>query len=190
MSEPRTRTLHCDRCGQTAFQALPHANGTVSWVCPGCGGFYKSPEAKAMLQKQAEESFERAVHEGDSVEDLTRKLDRTLYEGEGVLPTELRGADGIARGLPTILSPDGKDMRDFARASEVCGHCKYFDLESGRREVVRQQLAKVLAQDYEWQMRHLGAPADQLALCGASGGHTMVAFVSKSCDQFRQRSGR
>lgn len=186
MSEARTKTLRCDRCGQQPFHMLAHANGSWDWVCPNCGGFYKSPEIKQHLANQAQQGFEQAVAEGDELDQL---LARVRREPDGMLPTELRAEDGVARANPTsIVAPDGKDVVDLGRPYNTCGECKYFDLEKGREEIARQGLGKALVQDYEWQIRHLGAPLDQLGLCGASGGQTLTSVVARSCDQFRRRN--
>jgi hypothetical protein len=159
-------------------------------VCPNCGGFWKSPEAKTVLARDAERQFEQAMHRGPDQNDLSAMIERAMREPEGTLPSELRG-DGSARGNPVeIVRPDSKDMHDLGSQHDVCGHCRYFDLESGRKEIVQKKLGTLLVQTYEWQMRHLGVSADQLALCGASGGETLVATVSKACDQFRARAGR
>lgn len=96
--------------------------------------------------------------------------------------THLRGTNA------KVVAPSGDEVRIFADPrAEVCGNCKYFDLESGRREMVRQKFAEQLVKEYEWKMHHLGAPVDAIALCGASGGELAITFMSKACDQFRSR---
>ncbi len=86
-----------------------------------------------------------------------------------------------------VLTPSGEDIKSYGAGNmNVCGHCKYFDLENGRKELVRQRFGEMLVREHEWKLKHLG-DVDTLALCGASGGETCVAFVSAACDQFRPR---
>lgn len=123
-----------------------------------------------------------------SREDLAKRYDGAVPATS--LPTTWRDGDGHTHllGKPTqVLQPSARDIAALGRGQECCGHCKYFDLESGRREIIRQRFGEKLVREHEWKLRHLGAPVEALALCGASGGQTLVAFVSKSCDQFRPR---
>jgi len=106
------------------------------------------------------------------------------------LPTTFRDAEGRVHmhGRDTrIVQPSRQEIASLTDAREVCGHCKYFDLENGRKEIIRQRFGEKLVKEFEWKLRHLGAPIDAMALCGASGGQTAVAFVSKSCDQFQKK---
>jgi hypothetical protein len=104
----------------------------------------------------------------------------SFRDGEG--RTHLRGSNA------KVITPDGNEVQVFSDPrAQVCGNCKYFDLESGRREIIRQKFAETLVKDYEWKMHHLGAPVDAIALCGASGGSLAITFVSKACDQFRTK---
>src|SRR5512146_501941 len=87
----------------------------------------------------------------------------SFRDGEG--RTHLRGSNA------KVVAPDGNEVQIFSDPrAQVCGNCKYFDLESGRREIIRQKFAETLVKDYEWKIHHLGAPVDAIALCGASGG--------------------
>jgi hypothetical protein len=119
------------------------------------------------------------------------ELEHTEFVAPNGLPTSWSGADGKThlRGQNArVITPDGNDIRSFGGPQrEVCGHCKYFDLEEGRKEIVRQKFGEKLVHEYEWKLKHLG-PIDAIALCGASGGETAVTFVSAACDQFRPRT--
>ena len=121
------------------------------------------------------------------------ELEATDFVQLQTLPTTWKdgntGATIQGRGA-RVIAPSAKDIESYGcGAMEVCGHCKYFDLEAGRKEIVRQKFGEKLVHDYEWKMKHLG-DIDTLALCGASGGEVVVAFVSQACDQFRPRGKR
>jgi hypothetical protein len=135
-------------------------------------------------QNKPNEGFERAAVVGPDREQLNR-------EYAGVQES----------GLPTVLESGGRQFRghnlQLVTADEVatfgnsrvatCGSCKFFDLESGRKEIVRQRFGEKLVKDYEWKLKHLGADPDAIGLCGASGGECATTFVSKACDQYRPR---
>lgn len=107
------------------------------------------------------------------------------------VPTTWANADGsaVVRGEPTqVITPSAQQIEAFKESPRaVCGHCKYFDLENGRKEIVRQRFAERLVHDQEWKLKHLGGPPDSIGLCGASGGELATTFVSKACDQYREK---
>lgn len=121
-----------------------------------------------------------------SREDLAKRYDGANVGG---LPVAWKdGTTGKTQLRQTLVQPTAQEHAAFSsKHAEVCGNCKYFDLESGRKEIVKQRFAEKLVKEYEWQLRHLGASPDAIALCGASGGELAVIFVSKSCDQFRRK---
>jgi hypothetical protein len=91
-----------------------------------------------------------------------------------------------------VIRASPEDIERFADVTHpnfICGFCRYFDLENGRKEIVRQRFAERLVYDEQWKLRHLGAPVDTLGLCGASNGEVATSFVSKGCDQFRAKGG-
>ena len=108
------------------------------------------------------------------------------------LPTTAASGDGKhhLRMAPTqIVSPDGDQVAQFgSQGVAVCGQCRYYDLEKGREEIIRQRFGEKVVRDYEWKLKHLG-DLDGLGLCGASGGEIAVQFVSRACDQFRPSKG-
>jgi hypothetical protein len=132
----------------------------------------------------------------DPFKKVSISREQLAHEYKGVIPqsgipvayrdgsgkTHLRGSNA------PIVAPDGRELETFANPrAQVCGNCKYFDLESGRREIIRQRFAEQLVKEYEWKMHHLGAPVDSIALCGASNGELAITFVSAACDQFRTK---
>lgn len=129
------------------------------------------------------------------LEKLKEKYDPAIRNRDApTLPSTWRdpqsGKTHIGKPV-NIVAPNAQDVKRFAggRANAVCGHCKYFDLENGRKEIVRQRFGEKLVKEFEWKLRHLGGPVDSIGLCGASGGQTAVCFVSTACDQYREKRG-
>lgn len=132
------------------------------------------------------EQFRRAT--------TTREELEHAYRGarpSGMLPSTWKdGQTGTtsAGAQVQVHAPSAEDISDFGSPRAMtCGPCKYFDLENGRKEIVRQRFGEKLVRDMEWKLQHLGADVDAIGLCGASGGEMAVTFVSKACDQFRRR---
>jgi hypothetical protein len=121
-------------------------------------------------------------------EDLKREF--THAPPPTALPTQWRDGAGKIH-LPGPQAPIVRDLtpQELANYSKtdinVCGTCKYFDLESGRKEMERQGFAAALIKEFGWKLKHLGAPIDTIGLCGASGGKTATTFISAACDQYR-----
>jgi hypothetical protein len=136
--------------------------------------------------------FEKAAAKDISEEQLAHEYESALQrraEAPASLPTQWKdGHTGeSAPGNPVqIVSPDAEEIAVFSNPrANVCGNCKFFDLQAGRKEIVRQRFGEKLVREFEWKLRHLGASPDAIGLCGQSGGETAVSYVSKSCDQFR-----
>ncbi len=129
-----------------------------------------------------------------SQEELAARYDGAVPTIAG-LPVNWTDQSGKTHLRSMLATPNAHDVAAFANPrATTCGACKYFDLESGRKEIMRQRFAEKLVKDYEWQLKHLGAPVDAIAICGASaagGGGELLAitFMSKSCDQFRPKKG-
>jgi hypothetical protein len=145
---------------------------------------------KDIEAKQGEEEALFALHRGKDRDEtamealttpITQALDTTWQDAAG--KTHLKGA-------PTLIkTATGEDVAKFGFApSRVCGTCKYFNVDQGRKEIVRQGFFTKLVQDYGWQKKFLGVDATHLAVCGASGGEVCVTSISNagSCDQYRE----
>lgn len=165
---------------------------TTGRVDRWCGGSPVSLLNRFKGRKQSVDPFQAAVEVGPSREALAEEF----AAGGAPQPT----------GIPTVWQ-DGASGQKFAgkpaavhiaTAGEteqlaaiggtfICGFCKYFDLENGRKEIARQRFAERLVNDEQWKLRHLGAPIDTIGLCGASNGEVATSFVSKGCDQYRQK---
>jgi hypothetical protein len=128
-------------------------------------------------------------------EELAQRYDGAQPAVAGLPVNWTDGATGKTHLRSTLATPSAHDVQVFSSPrAEVCGNCKYFDLENGRKEIMRERFAEKLVREYEWKLHHLGAKPDEVALCGASasgggGDLTAVTFMSKSCDQFRPKKG-
>jgi hypothetical protein len=130
------------------------------------------------------EGFERAAVVGPDREKLATEYARVTDTG---IPTFLESGGQRLRGR-SLQQVTAAEVAAFGSPrAAVCGSCKFFDLENGRREIVRQKFGEKLVKDYEWKLKHLGAEPDAIGLCGASGGEIATTFVSKACDQYRVR---
>lgn len=136
--------------------------------------------------------------ESDLVRDATATAEDLEHEYQTStpmkfgLPTTWKNSDGsvILDGpRSNIVVPTPREVQSYGEdiPRNVCGHCRYFDLEKGRNEIVRQKFLERVVHDEKWKMKHLGGPVDALGLCGASGGEKATFYVSKACDQFRPK---
>lgn len=131
----------------------------------------------------ANTAFEQAAAEGPDRQQLTHE-----YAGaQGGLPTYMESGGTRIEGRRLQPVTSGEVAVFGSPRATTCGSCKFFDLENGRKEIVRQKFGDKLVRDYEWKLKHLGADPDAIGLCGASGGEMATTFVSKACDQYRPR---
>ena len=128
--------------------------------------------------------FEKAT---TTLEELKRTVDPRPAAG---IPTTWQDSSGKThlKGPATrVVTPTQSELEEFTRARpfDICGYCKYFDLENGRKEIARQRFAERLVHDERWKLHHLGAPVDAIGLCGASNGELATSYLSRGCDQYR-----
>lgn len=144
-------------------------------------------------QRALRESVERIAYENPDLDATLREADNMQAMSAG-LPVTFRDQEGkqSLRGRDaTIVQPNQSDIQNYAQApSRTCGTCKFFMLTEGRKKMVEERFIEKLVVDYGWQAKHLGAPVDQIAVCGASGGELAVTTVSNAgnCDQYRPRN--
>ena len=119
--------------------------------------------------------FRRADAEARTPDELLDIAARATPQKMG-LPTTWGDRDAPVRGPDAkVIAANGEQVRSYGFGGHsVCGECKYFDVENGRAEIIKQRFAERLVREQEWQMKHLGVPADSLALCGAGGGELVV----------------
>jgi hypothetical protein len=82
----------------------------------------------------------------------------------------------------------------MAEATKVCGQCRHFDLASGQQKMRAARFLEQLVHEYEWQVRHLAAPVNELGLCGAHSSGAgkeehLTARLNPACEQFREDRG-
>lgn len=93
--------------------------------------------------------------------------------------------------LKTDLSVEELEM---AQATRVCGQCRHFDLASGQQKMRAARFLEQLVHEYEWQVRHLAAPVNELGLCGAHSSGSgadehLTARLNPACEQFHEDRG-
>ncbi len=119
--------------------------------------------------------------------DATATKETLNEEFKGVKPKTSLPIVGQKQEM-LVQRPTAKDVETYSTVHRnVCGHCKYFDLETGRKEMIRQGFLERMAFDEKWKLSHLGAQLDELGLCGASGGGTVTSFIAKACDHYSLR---
>lgn len=115
-----------------------------------------------------------------------------------VLPTTW--IDGQRRGHRTpgpatpVMMPSEEEVSRYGPVAEaleelrVCGACRFFDHQGGREEIMRQRFLERLVREEEWKLEHLGAPPDDLGLCGQSNGEMVTSKMASAhnCDMFRR----
>lgn len=134
--------------------------------------------------KNPNEGFERAAVEGPDREQLNYEYQHAVHKG---LPTYMESGGQRVQG-PSLVQVTPREAAIFGSPrARTCGSCKFFDLENGRKEIVRQKFGEKVVRDFEWKLKHLGADPDAIGLCGQSGGEMATTFVSAACDQYREK---
>lgn len=138
---------------------------------------------------RAKEEFEKADYKGVSNEQIIAEgytvdklgIPTTWEQGDG--PISVRGKDAL------IVTPDDQQVASFAVTPRrtICGECKFFDLEKGRKKIIEEDFGRKLAKELEWNPDHLGADLDTFGLCGQSGGSMLCSTMTLACDQFRAK---
>lgn len=115
-------------------------------------------------------------------------------------PDFLDGARKVGQiHKPLIVDPStlSEEERTIAMAQRVCGQCKHFDRATAQAEMQATRFLEQLTEEYEWQIRHLAAPANQLGFCGAYNAgtkgeqRTLTALLNNAdtCEAFRPHNG-
>ncbi len=134
---------------------------------------------------------QRAIAEGRDADTLVAEARRRnpTQAGIPVQWTDGRNQQNVSQSV--LLATD-RDVKSFGgvQPSRMCGQCRFFDLETGRKEIQRQRFYERLTREQEWQLKHLGAPIENMGLCGASDGSKITAALTNAdkCDQFRNKN--
>jgi hypothetical protein len=128
-------------------------------------------------------------NETDLLREASTSREQLEQEFKGVEATHslpiVENGKPLDRGA-AVYSPSASELKMYGdQRAQVCGNCKFFDLEKGRKEMIRQRFPERLVQDQRWQLRHLGGKIDEVGLCGASDGSMATTFMAKACDQYR-----
>ncbi len=138
------------------------------------------------------EPFKRAKAEGRDLEELQQLASGARPTKMG-LPTTWQNRDGgvVIRGrdAPIVSEATEGEVQSFGVPSLTCGSCKYFDIEAGRKKIIEERFAERLVLEEEWQLRHLGVPADSLGMC-ARTDDMATTIVSKACEQYVPKDGK
>lgn len=131
-------------------------------------------------QKTPGEQLEQAFHQGPNLEEIKPGLPNV-----GGLPVSWHQGSN-----PNPVTVSEAQVNAFKQQADgfTCGNCKFFDLKTGQKEMVKQRFADRLVRDEKWKLHHLGTPLAWTGLCGASNGELATSVVSKACDQFRPRT--
>lgn len=139
--------------------------------------------------KAVKESLKRAEYDGVSNEQIM--AEDQIVDKLGIPTTWAQGDGSVEiRGKDTIVQPTQDDMKAFSGTGcmpNLCGQCRHFDLEKGRKELIRMGFAETLTKEHEWNPVHLGAPIDTIGICGISGIKTkmLTSTMSRACEQWK-----
>jgi hypothetical protein len=145
---------------------------------------------KKETDEELTHKIEHARHHGkDREETAMEALMTPVRQG---LPTSWHSADGkthLKGADAQVRVANGQEVANYGFApTRVCGTCKYFDVNNGRKEMHKQKFLHRLVRDETWKTKFLGVPVDHVGLCGASDGSKAVTSISHAgrCDQYRE----
>jgi hypothetical protein len=153
----------------------------------------KDPNWRALAGHVAREVEERIQSTGDLDDKLNDNLQPTrvglpvdFVDDYGNPTSRIRGKNAsVVKGVTQ------KDIENYASApSRVCGECRHFQLNEGRREIVKQKFLQRLVLEENWKISHLGAPADHIGICAQQPSMaTSTIADAGSCPGFSRRRG-
>lgn len=147
-------------------------------------------EAKKDSTRHLKLVGQRALAEGRSAEEIVAEARRSAPTQAGI-PINWTDGNNQRNTATSMLLPSEREVRSYGgiQPMHMCGQCKFFDLESGRKEIQRQRLYERLEREDQWKLRHLGVDPETLGLCGADTGRLTGALTNADkCDQFRRKS--
>lgn len=153
------------------------------------------PDWRAFAGAVAKDTAEKAAHSGGIEEKLA---DIPNLQGlQGGLPVQFVD-DHTAptqriqgKRAPIVAGATAKDVENFARTpTRVCGTCRHFRLEEGRKEIAKQRFLERVVLEEKWKLQHLGAPPDHLGICGQQPSMaTSTVTNAGNCSGYQPRDG-
>lgn len=156
----------------------------------------QDPEWRAAAGDAARQLEEQAAGKGDLEAKVVEAA--TMVPTSGGVPVNFQGGidDGSyysqrGRDAAVIHGATAADVDKYAIASHrTCGHCRHFQLEQGRKEMVKQKFLQRVVLDEQWKLDHLGAPTDHLGICGQKPSMvTSTVTNAGTCSGFQARDG-
>lgn len=155
----------------------------------------KDPQWRDFAGRVAQETAERAAASGGLEEKLAdvANLQPTQvglpvqYVDDYVSPKRRL----LGKRAPVVRGATAGDIQNYAQApTRVCGTCRHFQLERGRREIAKQRFLERLVLEEDWKLSHLGAPADHMGICGEKPTMaTSTVTNASSCPAYQPRDG-
>jgi hypothetical protein len=133
---------------------------------------------------------ERVLQENKSREELLREDASAVRTHLGVPINWLNNGKNTGSSLAGVVGPTGEEIRSYANPpKQVCGGCKKFNVDSGRKAMIEQRFAERLVREEDWALHHLGVPLDHVGLCDDSGGTMATCSISNAdkCPGYRAR---
>jgi hypothetical protein len=153
------------------------------------------PDWRAFAGAVAKDAAERAVHAGDIEEQLADVGNLQGLQGglpvqfvdDHMMPTQRL----FGKRAPIVAGATARDVENFARApTRVCGTCRHFQLQEGRKEIAKQRFLERIVLEDKWKMQHLGAPPDHLGICGQKPSMaTSTVSNAGNCNGYQPRDG-
>jgi hypothetical protein len=133
---------------------------------------------------------QRVLGENKSREELLHEDDTAIRTHLGVPVNWLNNGKTSSSSLAGVVGPTGEEVRSYANPPKnVCGTCKKFNVESGRKAMIEQRFGERLVRELDWKLRHLGVPLDHVGMCDESGGTMVTCSISNAdgCPGYRTK---
>jgi len=132
----------------------------------------------------------RVLEQNKSREELLAEDATATRTHLGVPVNWLNNGKKASSSLAGVVGPSGEEMHSYANPPKrVCGTCKKFNIESGRKAIMQQRFGERLVREQDWGLRHLGVPMDHLGMCDESGGTMVTCSISNAdnCAAYREK---
>jgi hypothetical protein len=144
---------------------------------------------------KGDDTFARAIQarvlsENKSREELLAEDAKAVHTHLGVPVNWLNNGKQAFSSLAGVVGADGEETHSYAvPPKQVCGSCKNFNIELGRKEIIKQRFAERLVREEEWKLKHLGVPLDHLGMCDESQGKMVTCSITNAdkCPAYRAK---